>query len=528
MQLQEYPRQEFILGDYLADLRTENIVSEIVNWTDDSNSLQVVHLTYDSRKVVENTFFLCKGKNFKRQYLLDAIDLGATAYLAEKDLNVEIPGIIVSNIRRALTVCAQRYFEWPQRELSIMGVTGTKGKSTTVSCLRDIFDAWLKNRGLAPAGIISSIVEFDGFSSEESVLTTPEPIELFTILRNCVTAGIEHVVLESSSQGFKYRRLDDIKFSYGVIVNIAEDHISDIEHKDFEDYKAAKLAMIDHSEKLLVNLDVEYSDLMLQKAAEKQVEVITLSTAKGVKADYRAENIRTTADGLIFDVRSKKYPEQDIKDLFVSLHGLFNTENALVAITISLSAGVDEVSIREALSKVSVPGRMMLFPTEDDAVLGLVDYAHNKLSFDALFEWLHEDYPDHKYIAIFGSTGDKAVNRRLELGVSAGENADVVYLTSDDVGYEPFDSINADMIPHLERYGVPWTADPLRENCIRDAFAKAIDLYRETGEKSVVMALGKGDESSVYKNGVYEPINSDVTVMKLLVRQYNATLEKSE
>lgn len=528
MQVHDYPRQEFALGDYLADLRSENIVSEIVNWTEESNQLQVAHMTYDSRKVDEDAFFLCKGKNFKRQYLLDAIGQGAIAYLAAEDLDVEIPGIIVNDIRRALTVCAQRFFEWPQRKLSIMGITGTKGKSTTVSCLRDIFDAWLKNQGLAPAGIISSIEEFDGFTSEESVLTTPEPLELFTILRNCVTAGIEHVVLESSSQGFKYGRLDDIEFSYGVIVNIAEDHISDIEHEDFADYKAAKLAMIDHSERLLVNLDVEYSDLMLQRAAEKQVEVITLSTAEGAEVDYRAENIRTTADGLVFDVRNRKSSDHDIKNLFVSLHGLFNTENALVAIAIALESGVDEASIREALSKVSVPGRMMLFPTNDDAVLGLVDYAHNKLSFDALFEWLHKDYPDHKYIAIFGSTGDKAVNRRLELGVSAGENADLVYLTSDDVGYEPFDSINADMTPHLDKYGVPWTADPLRENCIRDAFAKAIALYRETGEKSVVMALGKGDESSVYKDGIYEPINSDVTVMKLLVGEYNTALKEFE
>ncbi|NLC39711.1 MAG: hypothetical protein GX763_02215 [Clostridiaceae bacterium] len=525
MQVQDYPGQEFVLGDYLTDLRSESIVSKTVGWEETPEELLVQHVSYDSRKLKKNTFFICKGKNFKRQYLLDAIAQGAIAYLAEKDLEVEIPGIIVCDMRRALTLCAQRFFEWPQRDLSIMGITGTKGKSTTVTCLREIFDAWLKDQKLPPPGLISSIEEFDGFTSEESVLTTPEPLELFTILRNCVTAGIKHVVLESSSQGFKYGRLDDISFSYGSIVNIAEDHISDIEHKDFDDYKAAKLAMIDHSERLVVNLDVEYSDLMLEKAAERQIEVITLSTSEGVSADYLAENIRSTADGLVFDVKSTQAPERNIKDLYVSLHGLFNTENALIAIAIALESGVDESSIRRALSQVSVPGRMMLFPTNDGAMLGLVDYAHNKLSFEALFQWLHKDYPNHKYIAIFGSTGDKAVNRRPELGVAAGENAHVVYLTSDDVGYEPFDSINADMTPYLDSYGVPWTADPVRENCIRDAFAKAIELYKETGEQSVVMALGKGDESSVYKDGIYEPINSDVTVMKLLVEEYNAALK---
>jgi len=525
MQVQDYPGQEFVLGDYLTDLRSESIVLKTVGWEETPEAILVQHVSYDSRKLKKNTFFICKGKNFKRQYLLDAIAQGAIAYLAEKDLEVEIPGIIVCDMRRALTLCAQRFFEWPQRNLSIMGITGTKGKSTTVTCLREIFDAWLKDQNQPPAGLISSIEEFDGFTSEESVLTTPEPLELFTILRNCVTAGIEHVVLESSSQGFKYGRLDDINFSYGSIVNIAEDHISDIEHKDFDDYKAAKLAMIDHSERLVVNLDVEYSDLMLEKAAERKIEVITLSTSEGVSADYRAENIRSTADGLVFDVKSTQAAERNIKDLYVSLHGLFNTENALIAIAIALESGVDEASIRRALSRVSVPGRMMLFPTADGAMLGLVDYAHNKLSFEALFQWLHKDYPNHKYIAIFGSTGDKAVNRRPELGVAAGENADVVYLTSDDVGYEPFDSINADMTPYLDSYGVPWTADPVRENCIRDAFAKAIELYKETGEQSVVMALGKGDESSVYKDGIYEPINSDVTVMKLLVEEYNAALK---
>ncbi len=525
MQVQDYPRQEFTLGDYLADLRSEGLVSGTVNWEATSEALPVQHVSYDSRQLSKNTFFICKGKNFKRQYLLGAIDRGAIAYLADKDLEVDLPGIIVCDLRRALTLCTQRYFEWPQRSLSIIGITGTKGKSTTVTCLREIFDVWLAEQKLPPAGFISSIEEFDGFTSEESVLTTPEPLELFTILRNCVTAGIDHVILESSSQGLKYGRLDDINFSYGSIVNIAEDHISDIEHKDFEDYKAAKLAMIDHSEKLLVNLDVDYSDLMLEKAAEKQVEVITLSTGEGLAADYRAENIRSRADGLVFDVKSLRAPERNIKDLFVSLHGLFNTENALIAIAIALESGVDETSIRRALSQVSVPGRMMLFPTDDGAMLGLVDYAHNKLSFEALFQWLHKDYPNHKYIAIFGSTGDKAVNRRPELGVAAGENADFVYLTSDDVGYEPFDSINADMTPYLDSYGVAWTADPVRENCIRDAFAKAIRLYQETGEQSVVMALGKGDESSIYKDGIYEPINSDVTVMKHLVEAYNAALK---
>lgn len=528
MKIQEYSRSEFVLGDYLEDLRSENIVAGTVTWTDEAKETPVAHVSYDSRNVGEDCFFLCKGRNFKRQYLVDAIAQGATAYLAEEDLEVEIPGIIVSDMRRALTLCAQRFLEWPQRELALMGITGTKGKSTTVSCLLAIFDTWLEAQGQPPAGIISSIVEFDGFSTLESVLTTPEPLELFTILRNCVTAGIEHVILESSSQGFKYGRLDDINFTYGSIVNIAEDHISPIEHSDFEDYKAAKLAMIDHCERLIVNLDVEYSDLMLQKAAEKQVDVITVSTAEGVAADYRADRIRSTADGLVFDVRCSREPERDIEDLYVSLHGFFNTQNALVAIAIALEAGVDESAIRQALSEVSVPGRMMLFPTDDDAILAVVDYAHNKLSFEALFEWLEKDYPNHKYVAIFGSTGDKAVNRRLELGVAAGQHADRVYLSSDDVGYEPFDSINADIIPHLDHYGVPWTADPLRENCIRDAFAQAIELYRETGEQTVVLALGKGDESSVYKDGVYEPINSDLKVVRLLVDEYNAGLREDD
>ncbi|MDD2426506.1 MAG: UDP-N-acetylmuramyl-tripeptide synthetase [Eubacteriales bacterium] len=528
MKLHDYPRQEFVLGDYLDDLKSENIVFKTVGWSESSAALPVTQVSYDSRKLQEDTFFLCKGNKFKRQYLLDAIAQGTIAYLAERDLEVDIPGIIVSDMRRALTLCAQRYFEWPQRELSIMGITGTKGKSTTVTCLRAIFDEWLQRTGKAPAGFISSIEEFDGFTSEESVLTTPEPIELYTILRNCVTAGIEHVILESSSQGFKYGRLDDIEFSFASILNIAEDHISDIEHKDFDDYKAAKLALIDHSEKLVVNLDVDLKDLILEKATKQQVEVITLSMKEGVEADYRAENIRSTADGLLFDVRCKAVPDRDIKDLFVSLHGHFNTDNAMVAITIALESGADEASIRQALSEVAVSGRMMLFPTDDGALLGLVDYAHNKLSFEALFQWLHKDYPNHKYIAIFGSTGDKAVNRRRELGIAAGKYADLVYLTSDDVGYEPFDSINADIIPHLDSYEVPWTADPVRENCLREAFAKAVDLYRETGQQSVVLALGKGDESSVYRAGVYEPINSDLKVMKQLVGEYNASLKQGE
>ena len=197
-------------------------------------------LSYDTRSLHGTSLFLCKGAHFKAEYLSAALAQGAVAYVAEKPYPVDAPQLLVSDIRYAMVVLGQLFYDHVTDKLTSVGITGTKGKSTTAYYVRSILNDWLTSEGKPPCAILSSIDNYDGVIAEESHITTPEVLELYQHFQNAYDSGISHLVMEVSSQALKVGRVRGMTFDVGAFLNIGTDHISPIEHPDFADYIASK------------------------------------------------------------------------------------------------------------------------------------------------------------------------------------------------------------------------------------------------------------------------------------------------
>ena len=205
------------------------------------DNYSISNVTYNSKEASEGTLFICKGAHFKEDYLKDAQSRGAVCYISEKKYDVDMDYIIVSDIRRTMAYIFNMFFDYAWKKLCLIGITGTKGKSTTAYFIKFILDEYLKSEGKKRSAYITSINTYDGTDEFESHITTPEAGELHKHFFNAANSDIEYLTMEVSSQALKYDRVFGVNFDIGVYLNIGEDHISAIEHPDFEDYFASKL-----------------------------------------------------------------------------------------------------------------------------------------------------------------------------------------------------------------------------------------------------------------------------------------------
>ena len=479
----------------------------------------VEYLSYSSRDVRPGTLFICKGAAFKPEYLEEAINSGAVAALVPKGAkelisiaqNRGISVIEAENLRLAMSLIADSYFESVWKKLKIAAVTGTKGKSTVVYILKAIVEEYESASGGKPPAILSSIDTFDGVVLEESHLTTPEPIELYRHFENAVNSGLSCLLMEASSQALKYERLSCVRFSAAAFLNIGRDHISEIEHPDFEDYFGAKLKILEKTAVCFVSGEMEESyRKRIYEAAEKAGCRIR-SFGFDESNELFAFGIRALEDGTAFSIGRKGRPERD--ELKLSLHGTFNVLNALAAIMLAEELGIPYEYIKSGLKKAFVPGRMELFKVKGRVFI--VDYAHNELSFNALFDAVKASYPDAGISIVFGCPGGKAYNRRSELTKIASERADRIYLTEEDPGPEDVLDICREMGENIERFSAgkaQYSIIPDREEAIRRAFA-------ESCEGQVILLTAKGRETRQKRGSEYIDVRSDVEIVEDIMRE---------
>lgn len=230
------------LKDYIDILKSKNLVEETC-LCDDLLNTDIKNLAHNSKEVTTDTLYICKGLNYKPEYLDEAISNGATVYVSEKEnvSNTNFPHIVVNNIRKALAMVSCMYYDFPAQKLNMIGITGTKGKSTTAYYVKSILDNYMKEQNLPDTAIVSSIDTYDGKSCKESLITSPESIDLQGFVSNAVDCNMKNLVMEVSSQALKLDRVYNINYKVGVFLNISEDHISTIEHPDFDDYFSSKL-----------------------------------------------------------------------------------------------------------------------------------------------------------------------------------------------------------------------------------------------------------------------------------------------
>lgn len=469
-------------------------------------------LTYDSNLVKEDTLFICKGAAFKEQYLQDAVKKGAVCYISETRyaLEEEVPYLLVTDIRKAMPFIADKFYNSAWEDLTVIGIGGTKGKSTSAYYMKAIVDDYMEANGKKESAIISSIDIYDGITTTESHITTPEAVELQGYFRNAVNSGIEFAEMEVSSQALKYHRVDQMRFDVAVFLNVSEDHISPIEHVDFEDYITSKLRMFEKTKVAIYNMDCDYAERVAEaaKAAEK---VYTIST-KNKNADFYASKIHKEENETIFCVSCEQF-EQEFK---LTMPGLFNVENALGVIAAATVLEIPVEYMYTGLYRARSSGRMELYASKDQKVISIVDYAHNKLSFEKLFASTMEEYPEYDIIPVFGCPGKKAFIRRRDLGTIAGKYSKKVYLTAEDPGYEPVEDISKEIAQYVKAQDCPYEMIEDRGEAIKAAIDDAED-------KTIILITGKGNETRQKYGCEYVDCPSDVNYVKKYLEEYDRT-----
>lgn len=497
------------LGDYLDLLAEQNLLSAPIPAGLD-RSQSVTGLTCDSRQVAPGTLFIRKGAHFQTKFLEMARDQGAMACVSQEEDTVPgLPRIAITDTRKVLAPLADRFYDHPSGKVKVIGITGTKGKSSTAYYMKSILDRYQASRGKGETGVVSSIDTYDGVERFESHLTTPEPLDLQRHFAHAVETGLEYLTMEVSSQALKYHRSLCTEFAAACFLNIGYDHISPIEHPDFEDYFASKLKIFAQAHISCVNLDCDHAQRVLEAAQAAGKPIITFSQ-KDPTAQVYASDVHKEEGQILFTVRTPRYTRQ----MRLTMPGLFNVENALGAAALCEALGIPEWAVYDGLVSARVPGRMEVYANADGKVLSIVDYAHNRLSFETLFSSVRAEYPERELAIVFGCPGKKAYDRRRDLGEAAGAWCDRVYLTEEDSGEEDTLDICHEIQPNVEKGKARCRIIPNRGEAIRQAVL-------ESDRPTVLLLTGKGQETRQKRGTEYIDTPTDVEYVQAFLQEYD-------
>lgn len=467
-----------------------------------SLDVDVSEVVYDSRKAAPGAVFVCMAGSRvdSHDFIPQVLEAGVRVLVTEREVSVpeDVTVLQVENGREALALLSAARFGYPARKLTMIGVTGTKGKTTTTHMIRAILETAGKKTGM-----IGTNGVYIGGEHYPTVNTTPESYDLHRYFAQMAESGCECCVMEASSQAFKLHRVAGITFDYGIFTNISPDHIGPNEHESFEEYLSCKKQIFARSRRALVNMDDEH--------AEEIVRGISCPwSGFGVEqpADYQAENIHYVSEpdfvGIEFDIRGAH--EVPVR---VSIPGRFNVYNALSAAVVCLWAGVPEEKVRHALEHIKIDGRMEIVHSSEKCCV-IVDYAHNAVSMESLLRTLREYHPK-RLVCVFGCGGNRSKDRRYSMGEIAGRMADLSIITADNSRFEKVEDIIADIRGSIEKTGGAFLEIPDR----REAIAYSI-THAEPGD--MIAVIGKGHEDYQEIEGVRYPF-LDRAVVEEVVRE---------
>lgn len=470
-----------------------NVVQGIVD-------IDITKLIYDSRKVDKEAVFVCiqGAKSDGHSYIDDVIKKGAVAVVVEKEVTVQegITVIKVDDTRIALGFMSAAYFGYPAEKLKTIGITGTKGKTTTTYMVHSI----LESAGIK-SGLIGTIEAIIGDEKIPANNTTPESYVLQEYLRKMVDVGCKSVVMEVSSQGLMMHRVAGFTFDIGIFTNMEPDHIGPNEHNNFEEYMACKGMLFKNCKIGIVNLDDTHTKEVIN-GYTCELETFGLSP----EADLRAVNVDLLCEMGNIGVT---YTLNGLMNFDVTLQvpGRFSVYNSLTAAAICRHFHIEPKIIQGALKAVKVKGRLEPVPISDQFTV-MIDYAHNAMSLNSLLSTLRE-YGPKRLICLFGCGGNRSKLRRFEMGEISSKLADLTVVTSDNPRFEEPEDIIKDIIVGVEKCGGNYIAIIDRKQAIRYCIEHA-----KIGD--VIVLAGKGHEDYQEIKGVKNKMDERILIQEIL------------
>ncbi|KRN79122.1 UDP-N-acetylmuramoylalanyl-D-glutamate--2,6-diaminopimelate ligase [Fructilactobacillus lindneri DSM 20690 = JCM 11027] len=500
-------------------LQEHNLLKSSVS----ANQKKYSYISYDSRDVKNDTLFFCKG-NFKPEYLEIAKASGATGVVAEKHLPASsgMDEYIVTDIQKALSLLSVAFYDYPQNDLFIIAVTGTKGKTTSSYLLRDAIDKASGNK-TALFSTVNTVIGNKSGDTFKSQLTTPESLDVFRNMRRAVDNGMKILVMEVSSQAYLKNRVYGLKFNIGSFLNISPDHVGENEHPTFANYLHCKEQLLINSKVTIINAETKnLDDVYYAAKATCNPENVYLFARNGAKTE-----IPVTLD-FVFDSKSDTLSDNEIylKSLTkkgeklnldgnyrIGIPGDYNEANATDAIIAAGLAGFKRTDLLKGIADTKIPGRMEMYSSQDHGTV-YVDYAHNYASTRALLGFLKRQNPNGRVVAVVGSPGNKGIDRREGFGKALNEEADVAYLTTDDPAYENPQKIAQEIDSYIDHDKVDVHFNLDREQAIKDAIL--------SGKKEdIIVILGKGQDPYQKVKGIDIPYPTDSAIVKKIVESLN-------
>ena len=449
-----------------------------------SEDVEISTLVYDSRKIEKGSVFVCIS--------------GAAAVVVEKDVEVpeNLTVIKFDNTRLALAEMSAAYFGYPAEELTTIGITGTKGKTTTTYMIRAV----LEHAG-QKTGLIGTIETIIGDERIPSVNTTPESYIVQESFRKMADAGLKNVVMEVSSQALMLHRTSGFEFDYGIFTNLAEDHIGENEHKDMDDYIHCKSLLFKQCKQGIVNGDDDYVERII-KDHTCAIETYGMKDTN----DVYAENITRIQEpgylGVAYDLKGKQE-----YNVHVDIPGDFTVYNSLAAISLCRHMGIVKEDVLSALNTIQVKGRLEIIKTPGDYTL-MIDYAHNAMALESLLHTLR-DYNPGRIVTVFGCGGNRSKTRRYEMGEVSGKLSDFTIITSDNPRFEEPQAIIDDIIVGMKKTDGKYIDICDRKEAIRYAIE-----HGRPGD--VIVLAGKGHETYQEIKGVKYDMDERVLIKEVL------------
>jgi UDP-N-acetylmuramoyl-L-alanyl-D-glutamate--2,6-diaminopimelate ligase len=464
-----------------------------------SDAVPVTDICYDSRKLKKDALFVCNaGTRFDSHTLAEAVvNAGASVLVVEKGkLSAQrlaaLEGAAVvetDNTRRMMALLAAAWYDWPARGMTMVGVTGTKGKTTTTHMIKAVCEAAGHKVGM----VGTNGVYYPGHHYDLNN-TTPENVDLQKILRQIADAGCDICVMEVSSQGLMMDRVAGIQYQVGVFTNLYPDHIAPGEHSSFEEYRMWKGQLFQRCTLGIVNSDDPNTMPLLQGHTCKLATYGIDTPDADYRADKKYELLRSkTMLGVAFHVTGR-----ETLDIKVNMPGIFSIYNALATIAVARALGLPDTAIHDGLARAVVKGRVELVPVSSRFTI-LLDYAHNEAAAESLLETLKAYHPA-RMVVVFGCGGNRSKLRRYGMGEVCARMADFCILTEDNNRFEKIEDILADIRVGMQR-GNPNAAYVEIPDRL-DALHYALD-HAQDGD--LIAVIGKGHEAYRDRGGQKTP-----------------------